>query len=139
MRGRRSNRKVLYVLVFIILFAVIISLFLVPTGSYVYTVVYVGENSIAISQCVLRKGYLLNILNPDENISKGDRTLILEVYQNQTKLLSVMRNDIGMGSCVLQSEMLPSNIASGSELSISIRLLNSANETIATTQSTLIY
>ena len=133
------RRTIFYAALAIATVSIILYLFLVPQGSCVYVLVEVKENSLTISECALRKLYRINILAPEEDVTSGDRRIVLKVFHNQTELLSSERYNIGTGNCVLQTARLPNGIPINSELTIKIQLYNPNNEMITQTETILVY
>lgn len=133
------RRTIFYVVIAIAIVSIVLYLFLVPQGSSVYVLVEVKEDSLNISQCALKKLFLISLLSSEENVTRGDRRIVLRVFYNQTELLSSERYDIGTGNCVLRSSRLPSNITLNSELLIRVQLYSAINEMITQTETTLVY
>ena len=128
--------------VFIALTGIIIVGFVLPLGSYVYVVANVTDENVTINKCALEQGHLLDLLNPDANVSQGDRTVILKVFYNQTELLSserCIKNNVGTGNCVLESQSLPNDLPIDAVLTIQVELYDSNDTLIANAEDNLIY
>lgn len=117
-------------------------LLLVPQGSHVYVLADVDNELVSIEQCALKKNYLISLVRPEDNISQGDRNLVLRIFYNQTEILTsnrCTRYNIGTGTCVLESNMLPTNLPIDAELLIRVELYDANDLFIASTEDNLVY
>jgi hypothetical protein len=134
----RSN-KIILTLGLAAIIAIFMYMFFVPIGSYVYVLVEVRENSLNITEYTLRKLHMISIMRPEEDITIGNRKLILRVFFNQTEIMSSHRDNIGTGDCIIESSTLPQDIPINSELTIVAQLYDVKNAMIAQSQVLLIY
>ena len=135
----RGSALLPLIVVFCLAF-IFIYLFVIPQGSYIHTVVEVGESSLQIEKCALKKLYPISILDPEDDVTSGDRYIILNVIFDQTELLeTLIRENIGIGTCVLNTKTLPSNIQINTELIIQVQLYNLNKEMINQIGTSLIY
>ena len=114
-------------------------LFFLPLGTYVEVVVDVGQDSVIISQCALKTAYPANMLPLGENVTKGDRKLVLKVSYGQVELAILVKQDIGIGRCVLRTDYLSEDIPKNTELAIEIDLIDENNERVAEDETVLTY
>ena len=139
------NRKRRNIVLFVFaLAAVSVILFglLTPYGSRIHVVAEVKENSVEITKLALKKNYAISVLDPEDAISSGNRTINMRIFFNQTEILETRRcsrSSIGIGDCVLDSTTLPSNLEINSLLTVKIELCDLTGRILASDENTIVY
>jgi hypothetical protein len=83
----KNKNRFLWISVAVALATVTLVIFLIPTGSRVHVVAEVEDNSVAIKSCALKKIFAINVLDPENTISTGNRAIYMRIFYNQTEIL----------------------------------------------------
>jgi len=133
-KRRQSYAKIVIV---VILFFATIFILLIPYGSRVETKILIRENNFELMDCYLRKLYLLSVI-PEENVTLGDKTLVLSVTVGENEILCAERQNLGTGVCIIRTGDIPSTVEIGAKLSVTISLYR-ASELLSQTSTELIF
>jgi len=138
-----QHRIIRYIAIAAILLGLIIVviLLIIPQGSYVNALIEVEDQNVSLQQCALKKQVLLNMFTPSEDISQGDRTIVLKIFHNQTELIAerCTRQHIGTGTCELKSGILPNDLPNAAELLIRVELYDANGLLITSAEDSLVY
>lgn len=136
---KKKNNMIL-LLVLAIAAVAVLALLTIPYGSHLKVVASVTANAISIQSCSLEKNYPINMLGDMRNtVSLGVNSISMQVYYGQSLVLSSQKGNLGIGNCVIDSNIVPSSVPSNSNLLVVVKLIDPSGNIIAQNQETILY
>jgi hypothetical protein len=132
----------LVVIALCITVAVVAGLFFIPLGTCIHVATAVTPRTVSIMGCSLREVYMLSYNSPELSSSyDGDRVIVIKVFDRQTEISTVEKTNITnyIGTYVIDSPTLPSDLSVNSELRVIVQLRDSTGNLLAQDETSILY
>jgi len=137
-RKAQQGRLLLVVGILLILFGVYASVFPVNSPPHLKVYFDISNSSVSLLETTAEYAIPFSVMQPYiQNLSTGDRTLMITASYNGRSVLNQSYQSVGVGYDIVRTNTLTANVPSGSNITVVARLFSSGHPLSTDTTSVI--